>query len=222
MGKKNFLGPEKFFPTTSKPASRKKTFRAPKSFFPPFGACWWFSLGPFSHSVLAGCGLGRATPNLQYSLCCVPLSFAGPKLNHQQASTECARKAGLLLVVGKELFGPQKVFFPHSVLSGPKPSIFIVLSWFPHSCAQRSSEKNVLICSRRARPHFRRGALQMCLAIGLRRDQHKPKLSTLRRARQTHQGDFRLTLVSQNQNAKPCSEIPSALAYERMMSFQVS
>ena len=91
--------------------------------------------------------------------------------------------------------------------------------------APASFEKNVLICSRRAlQGHTSAGGhqLQMCLAIGLRRDQHKPKLSTRRRARQTHQGDFRLTLVSQNQNAKPCSEIPSALAYERMMSFQVS
>ena len=91
--------------------------------------------------------------------------------------------------------------------------------------APASSEKTVLICSRRAlQGHTSAGGhqLQMCLAIGRRRDQHKPKLSTLRRARQTHQGDFRLTLVSQNQNAKPCSEIPLALAYEGMMSFQVS
>ena len=39
---------------------------------------------------------------------------------------------------GKKLFGPQKVFSPHSVLADPKPSIFIVLSFkFPRSCAQR-------------------------------------------------------------------------------------
>ena len=91
--------------------------------------------------------------------------------------------------------------------------------------APASSEKNVLICSRRAlKATLPQGvtnckcAWQSACAV----TSTNPSSCTFRRARQTHQGDFRLTLVSQNQNAKPCSEIPSALAYERMMSFQVS
>ena len=130
---------------------------------------------------------------------------------------------------GKKLFGPQKVFFPHSVLADPnlQYSLYCPLK-FPRSCAQRQPPSKRMcsfaaaVLCKATLPQGVTDCKQMCRAIGLRRDQRKPKLSTRRRARQTHQGDFRLTLVSQNQNAKPCSEIPSALAYERMMSFQVS
>ena len=137
------------------------------------------------------------------------------------------RLAGLL-VVGKNFSGPKKCFFPIRCLRAPNLQYSLCCPFrFPHSCAQRQPPPKRL-CSFAAavlcKATLPQGVhqLQMCLAIGRRRDQHKPKLSTLRRARQTHQGDFRLTLVSQNQNAKPCSEIPLALAYERMMSFQVS
>ena len=137
------------------------------------------------------------------------------------------RLAGLL-VVGKNFSGPKKFFFPPFGAFGPQTfniHCAVLLGFLTHVLSASLLRKE---CAHLQPPcsegHTSAGGhqLQMCLAIGLRRDQHKPKLSTLRRARQTHQGDFRLTLVSQNQNAKPCSEIPSALAYERMMSFQVS
>ena len=136
------------------------------------------------------------------------------------------RLAGLL-VVGKNFSGPKKFFSPFGAFGPQTFNIHcaVLLGFLTHVLSASLLRKE---CAHLQPPcsegHTSAGGhqLQMCLAIGLRRDQHKPKLSTLRRARQTHQGDFRLTLISQNQNAKPCSEIPSALAYERMMSFQVS
>ena len=121
---------------------------------------------------------------------------------------------------GKNFSGLKKLFFPIRCLH-PKPSVFIVLCPFKifefrRSCAQRQPPSKRMcsfaaaVLCKATLPQGVTDCKQMCRAIGLRRDQHKPKLSTRRRARQTHQGDFRLTLVSQNQNAKPCSEIPSA------------
>ena len=128
---------------------------------------------------------------------------------------------------GKKLFGPQFFFSPFGAC-GPQTfnsHCAVLLGFLTHVLSASLLRKDCAHlqppCS--ARPHFRRGS-PTANVPGNRPApyQHKPKLSTLRRARQIHQGDFRLTLVSQNQNAKPCSEIPSALAYERMMSFQVS
>ena len=130
-------------------------------------------------------------------------------------------------LAGKKLFGPQFFFSPFGAC-GPQTfnsHCAVLLGFLTHVLSASLLRKDCAHlqppCS--ARPHFRRGS-PTANVPGNRPApyQHKPKLSTLRRARQIHQGDFRLTLVSQNQNAKPCSEIPSALAYERMMSFQVS
>ena len=117
----------------------------------------------------------------------------------------------------EKTFRAPKSFFPIRCLRTPSLQYSLCCPFkFPRSCAQRQPPSKRMcsfaaaVLCKATLPQGVTDCKQMCRAIGLRRDQHKPKLSTRRRARQTHQGDFRLTLVSQNQNAKPCSEIPSA------------
>ena len=174
---------------------------------------------------------GHPKPSIFIVLC--SFKFCGPQTK-PPTSTEWRKKAPKaffrlagLLVVGKNFSGPKKFFSPFGAFGPQTFNIHcaVLLGFLTHVLSASLLRKE---CAHLQPPcsegHTSAGGhqLQMCLAIGLRRDQHKPRLSTLRRARQTHQEDFRLTLVSQNQNAKPCSEIPSAVAYERMMSFQVS
>ena len=131
----------------------------------------------------------------------------GSKLNHQQAPNGGKKLFGArkvffrlagLLVVGKNFSGPKKFFSPIRCFGAPNLQYSLCCPLrFPHSCAQRKPPpKRMCSFAAAVQGHTSAGGhqLQMCLAIGLRRDQHKPKLSTLRRARQTHQASHsRLT-----------------------------